>query len=201
MRVLVAGVVMLLFAAGSAAQKPTTSMDLQELLKGVQEGRSADRAEGRQRIEQFLAQQQEQQRLLGEVIARRQGLEQRSADMESRFEQNELMIAELEQRLKERMGSLKELFGVLQETSSDAQGQFYVSLTQLDHPDRNEFLVDFAGRMGQANRLPAIREIERLWFELQREMTESGRIVTRTMNVVDSGGIESPREVTRIGVF
>lgn len=44
MRVLVAGVVMLLFAAGSAAQKQSTSLDLQELLEGVQEGRSADRA-------------------------------------------------------------------------------------------------------------------------------------------------------------
>ena len=99
------------------------------------------------------------------------------------------------------MGSLKELFGVLQQVASDAQAQFHVSLTQLDYPDRNQFLVDFAGRMGQANRLPAIGEIERLWFELQREMTESGRLVRGSYPVVDSSGVEALVPVTRVGVF
>jgi biopolymer transport protein ExbB len=59
-----------------------------------------------------------------------------------------------------------------------------IQLTELEHPGRSDFLVDFAGRMGQANRLPAISEIERLWFELQREMTESGRVVTASALVV-----------------
>ena len=99
------------------------------------------------------------------------------------------------------MGSLKELFGVLQQAAGDAQAQFHGSLTQLEHPDRTDFLVDFAGRMGQANRLPAIPEIERLWFELQREMTESGRVVAGNHLVVTSEGAEVERQVTRLGLF
>ena len=99
------------------------------------------------------------------------------------------------------MGSLKELFGVLQQVASDAQAQFYSSLTQLEHPDRNAFLVDFAGRMGQANRLPALAEIEKVWFELQQEMIESGRIVTSSQQIVDRSGQEVERKVTRIGLF
>jgi len=183
------------------AEPQATAMDLQQLLKGVQEGRGADQAEDAKRIQRFKAEQGTQEQLLRDIETRRQNLEQKSAGMESRFEENERQIADLDVRLKERMGTLKELFGVLQQTASDAQGQFYVSLSQLDHPDRNEFLVDFAGRMGEASRLPAISEIERLWFELQREMTESARVVTRSINVVNTAGVESPRAVTRIGVF
>jgi biopolymer transport protein ExbB len=85
--------------------------------------------------------------------------------------------------------------------ASDAQAQFHVSLTELEHPDRSDFLVDFAGRMGQANRLPAIGEIERLWFELQREMTESGRVLTTERSVVSRDGLEEQRPVTRVGLF
>jgi biopolymer transport protein ExbB len=190
-----------LLSSPPAAAQNTTAMDLQKLLEGVKQGRRADRAENERRIREFLAVREEQEELLQNISKRREELEERSAVMEARFEENELLITDLENRLKERMGGLKELFGVLQQTASDAQAQFFISLSQLDHPDRNEFLVDFAGRMGQANRLPAIAEIERLWFELQREMTESGRMLTRTMNVVSAEGIEEQREVTRVGLF
>jgi biopolymer transport protein ExbB len=184
-----------------SASQSSTAIDLQKLLQDVEQGRAADRAENQRRISKFQAEQNRQAELLAEITARREALEARSAEKESQFEKNELMIADLEGRLQERMGGLKELFGVLQQTASDAQAQFYVSLSQLEHPDRNSFLIDFAGRMGQANRLPAISEIERLWFELQREMTESGRVVTRSMNVVDASGAESPQPVTRVGLF
>jgi biopolymer transport protein ExbB len=110
-------------------------------------------------------------------------------------------LGELEQRLQDRMGSLKELFGVLQQVASDTQAQFHNSLTELEHPGRSDFLIDFAGRMGQANRLPAISEIERLWFELQQEMTESGRVVTADHAVVTGEGIEAQQPVTRVGLF
>ena len=61
--------------------------------------------------------------------------------------------------------------------------------------------MDFAGRMGQANRLPELTEIERLWFELQREMVESGRVVTRSQPVVNAQGSEVEQQVTRVGLF
>jgi biopolymer transport protein ExbB len=55
--------------------------------------------------------------------------------------------------------------------------------------------------MGQSNRLASMEEIERLWFELQREMTESGKVVTFPTTVVNDQGEEQTRDVTRIGVF
>lgn len=190
------------FAQPSApASDNADALTLQGLLEAVRDGRRNDSQEDRARLQRFELEQDAQQQLLEEVRSRRVELEDLSARREARYEENDLLIGELEERLQQRMGSLKELFGVLQQVASDAQGQFHASLTELEYPGRAEFLVDFAGRMGQANRLPAIPEIERLWFELQREMTESGRIVTRRGNVVSSEGIEAQRDITRVGLF
>ena len=184
-----------------AQDEEPRSLTLDTLLEAVREGRVDDRAEDRDRLQRFRAEQSERERLLAEIRERRAELEARSTAMETRYEENDQTIGELEERLRERMGSLKELFGVLQQVASDAQGQFHVSLTRLEYPDRGDFLVDFAGRMGRANRLPAIAEIERLWFELQREMTASGKVATAPHPVVTGAGNERTLPVTRIGLF
>ena len=186
-----------------SAQDTSTGEDLtlRGLLDAVREGRRIDRREDLDRIARFEREQENQATLLTQLRARRAELEAMSAERELAYEENDLLIGDLETRLQQRMGTLKELFGVLQQVASDAQAQFHVSLTELEHPERSNFLVDFAGRMGQANRLPAIAEIERLWFELQREMTESGRVVTQPQLVVSRDGIEEQRAVTRVGLF
>lgn len=186
---------------GGAHAAEEAPMTLQGLLEAVREGRAEDRLASDTRLERFDAERSEREALLAEITAQRQRLEADSATKESTFEDNELALTDLEARLQERMGSLKELFGVLQQAAGDAQAQFHGSLTQLEHADRVDFLVDFAGRMGQANRLPDIREIERLWFELHREMTESGRVVEGNHMVVTDEGAEVERTVTRVGLF
>ena len=178
-----------------------SDMTLDGLLEAVRSGRLADNETNARRMRDFRREKANQQKLLKEILAEERRQEAISVERETMFEANEARISDLEDRLKERMGSLKELFGVLQQVASDAQAQFHVSLTQLEFPARNGFLVDFAGRMGQANRLPELAEIEMLWFELQREMVESGRIVTRTQAVVDSEGSEVEEQVTRVGTF
>jgi biopolymer transport protein ExbB len=187
--------------AAEPAAPEREAMSLDGLLEAVRQGRVAeDKADG-ERLQRFRAANADREKLLQDIISEEHRQEAVSKQRETEFEVNEKQIGGLEERLKERMGSLKELFGVLQQVSSDAQAQFYGSLTQLEYPDRNAFLVDFAGRMGQANRLPELGEIEKLWFELQREMVESGRVVTRTQPVVSASGIEEEKSVTRVGLF
>jgi biopolymer transport protein ExbB len=189
--------------AATDSQTPASggNLSLEGLLEAVRDGRALDQREDKLRLQRFEAEQERQEERLAEISARRTELEAMSAEREDRYESNDLLIGELDERLQQRLGSLKELFGVLQQVASDAQAQFHVSLTELEHPERSDFLVDFAGRMGQANRLPAIGEIERLWFELQREMTESGRVLTTERSVVSKDGLEEQRPVTRVGLF
>jgi biopolymer transport protein ExbB len=193
------GFVLLLMS--NALSADTSPMNLQELLDAVVDGQLEDQKEDAERLQRFMDDRSQQQVLLAEIIKRRENLESISAGKEASFEANELMIGDLEERLQERMGSLKELFGVLQQVAGDAQAQFFGSLTQPEFPERTDFLVDFAGRMGQANRLPEIAEIERLWFELQREMTQSQQIATRPTQVVTAQGLEVEQPVTRVGLF
>ena len=124
-----------------------------------------------------------------------------SAQMETQFEVNDAKIIDLERAFQERLGGLKELFGVLQQASGDARGQFETSVTQVQFPERTDFLLQFAKKMGQSNRMPSLEEIERVWFELQREMTETGKVSTFTTTVVNSSGEENQQEVTRVGAF
>ena len=58
-----------------------------------------------------------------------------------------------------------------------------------------------AKKIGSNSKLPSIDEIERLWYELQREMTESGKVVKFTTDVIDTNGSKQSTEVVRVGSF
>src|SRR5690606_38893932 len=167
----------------------------------VRLGRQRDARENSERLQEFKKEKANQQAIFNELKAEEKRQENLSEQNEKKFEENELSINGLQERLTERLGSLKELFGVLQQVSSDAQAQFYGSLIQLQYPERDEYLANFSKKMGQTTELPSIEEIERLWFELQREMTESGKIVRRTQSVVTRSGEELQQEVIRVGTF
>ncbi len=177
------------------------AISLEELLQQVKTGRVNDAAENQARIDRFRAARAEQTKLLAAEKAEQKRQEDASARMEAEFEVNDARIITLEQQFQERLGGLKELFGVLQQASGDARGVFESSITQVQFPERTDFLLGFAQKMGKSNRLASIEEIERLWFELQNEMTESGKVVTFTTTVVNSSGEENEQEVTRIGSF
>jgi biopolymer transport protein ExbB len=177
------------------------SVSLDDLLSKVKTGRVQDSKENAARIAEFKADKAQQQQKLANANAERGREEERSKVLETEFEENDLKIVDLENALKERLGSLKELFGVLQQASGDARGQFESSLTQVQFPDRTQFLTELAQKMGQTSRLASLEEIERLWFELQREMTESGKVVTFPGTIISATGDEVQTDITRVGAF
>jgi biopolymer transport protein ExbB len=121
--------------------------------------------------------------------------------LENTFELNDAEIIDLERALQERLGELKELFGVLQQAAGDARGNFDTSVTQIQFPERGTWLTEFAQKMGSTTRMPTLEEIERIWFELQREMTESARVIRINTSVVNASGEEEQRDVVRVGLF
>lgn len=198
-RILLAGMATLMLATPIMVSAQAVS--LESLLENVRKGRAEDNKDNQQRISDFRSNRARQAQLLQDSKNQRAAAEKRSADMERDFDVNDNQIIELDRQLQERLGSLKELFGVLGAASGDAIGQFEGSLTQIQYPDRVDFLRDFARKMGETNRLASLEEIERLHFELLREMTESGRTVTFPAMVVAAGGNKEQRNVTRVGLF
>ena len=49
--------------------------------------------------------------------------------------------------------------------------------------------------------MPSMEEIERIWFELQREMTASGKVVRVPSTVINANGEAEQRDVVRVGLF
>ena len=180
-----------------AADEAPRAKSLDELLKQVQSGWRTERSEIQQREEEFKQAKQEQQRKLADAKATRAHEERRSEEMELRFEENEVRITELEEILRERLGNLGELFGVVRQVAGDTGGQVESSLVSSQIPDRGPFLVE----LGQSKALPSIGSLEKLWFSLQQEMTESGKVVRYSATVIGADGQEVERQVVRVGVF
>jgi biopolymer transport protein ExbB len=194
---LIAGLVFGLGNTAFAAQ----AVSLDELLQQVKTGRVKDAAENKKRVAEFQQARGQQQQLLRNMEAEKVRQEQLSQQLEVTFETNDAQIIDLERALLERLGELKELFGVLQQAAGDARGNFDSSVTQIQFPDRGAWLTEFAQKMGSTTRMPTLEEIERIWFELQREMTESARVTKINTTVINANGEEEQRDVVRVGLF
>jgi biopolymer transport protein ExbB len=181
------------------AQQAAGSMG--ELLQQIEQGQARDSKEAREREARFAADRNQQQNLLNQARAERTRQERNSERLEQLFEDQQAQIVSAREALNERLGALKELFGVLQTVTGDSQGRFKSSLTDIQFPDRSEFLVALGGKMAGSSSLASIEEIEQLWFELQREIVESGKIVRFKHDVTTASGDVVNTDVTRVGLF
>ena len=174
---------------------------LDELLKNVEERRVVESQEHVRREAEFRARKDQQAKMLADARAEKRAQERRSERLETTFEENEIRIGQMQEQYDKRLGSLRELFGVLAQVAGDTRAKFQDSLVSAQLPDRGDWLRDFAAKMGKATQLATINEMEQLWFLLQQEMTESGR-VTRfngTISMLDGRQVDT--DLVRVGAF
>ena len=174
----------------------------QELLELVQKGQFADSQEQRERERVFRNEKNKQAKLLADAKAERARLEREAARLEQKFEANEALLVVAEAQLKERLGSLNEIFGHLAGLATESRNIFEQSISSAQFgKEREEFLTKLAVKMGQGVTLASIPELERLWFELQREINATGEVVKFSTDVIALDGTVESREVVRVGVF
>ena len=192
---------LLLPMAPVMAEEQRQAKSLDELLEMVRDRTLQDKSELRKREREFDQARDRQRDLLAQARKRRDDAEALSAKLEATYAENETAIDNKEQQLRDRLGALKELFGILQQQSGDLRGVVESSPTSAQYPDRGVFLEDFAKKMGRSSQISTIEEIERLWFELQREMTETGKIVKFSAPVLLAEGRQEEMDVIRVGSF
>ncbi len=185
----------LLFAATTQVVAADLSMD--DLLNKVKAGRTSDSAENKKREQEFIKQKQQQEKLIRDTKAEIAALEAKAASMEVSFNENELIVEEKRKQRDERLGSLKELFGHLTSSAADLRVRFENSITSTQYPNRANFLNSLIKKMNSSTDLPSMEEIENVWFEMHREITESGNVVKYSAKV----GVAGQQEVVRVGVF
>ena len=192
---MVLGAVVLL-ASPASAQDPEPK-SLFELLDLVSEGLEVESEAMREREARFVANRDQQAQLLEEAKAELARKEAQSQAYEVTYNENEGQIGEDQARLAERHGQMGELFGVVRQVATEASGQVWDSLTSSQLGDRKELL----DRLGRSTELPSTRDLERLWFELAREMTQQGEVARYQAPVLTTAGQVEEREVVRVGPF
>jgi biopolymer transport protein ExbB len=185
-------------AAPQTIDAKPTAMDLDALLTAVQNGWADERKENQRRETEFQQAKANQAKLLADAeaaLAREEDLSQR---LETTFADNEIKLAQLTDALTSKLGTLGELFGVVRQVAGDTRSNVEGSMTSLQ---LGEERADFLLELGKSKKLPAIADLERLWYELQREMTESGKVTRFTAPVIDGKGEVTEEEVIRVGTF
>jgi biopolymer transport protein ExbB len=158
-------------------------------------------------MQRFNSDKNQQQNMLQQAKDQRRSLEEDSVTKEAKFATNETDIIAAQERLTNRLGSLKELFGVLQQVAGDSKGIFEGSLITSELNEnpatvgREKFLDELITTAGSSSKLPSIEELEQLWFEMQREMTLSGKVSSYQADVVLPTGDTVKKQVVRLGSF
>jgi biopolymer transport protein ExbB len=174
-----------------------TVASLDALLQQTRDARSKEQAENREREQRFVESRDRQAELLDQARQQRDGAKARSQQLSTQFDGNEQRLAELQEQLDAKAGTLGEMFGVVRLAAGDTASVMHNSMISAQHPLREEF----ANELAQSRALPTIDALERLWFEMQREMTETGLVVKFPVAVVAADGTEFEGEVVRVGPF
>jgi len=170
---------------------------LDELLEQTRTAREQERKENADRERQFQTNRDQKAALLAQAEAQRKAAEAQSQQLSAQYDAFDKEINNLDTLLKERAGNLGELFGVTRQVAGDTATVLSQSMISAQFPDREEFLRTLAG----SKELPGNPQLERLWFEMQREMTESGRVARIHTKVVEAGGTTQQADVVRVGPF
>jgi biopolymer transport protein ExbB len=196
------------------AQQPAApQVNLNNLRQTVTRLRDQERTLAQEREQRFRAELQRQERLAQEQTQRRNAAEARSNALDRQWNDNEQKIAETTALLTERQGNLGELFGVTRQVAGDAATVLSQSLltAQYGTPTEGEDRADFLRRLAGATALPSIVELERLWYEILREMTDTAKVVKFRTAVaqiddestpdVDESQARVEKDVVRVGPF
>ena len=174
----------------------------QELLEIVKQGQFADTQQQRDRESQFRNEKNKQAKLLSDAKDERARLEREAARLEQQFEANEALLVVAEEQLRERLGSLNEIFGHLAGNTTEARNIMEQSITAAQFgKDREEFMTALGSKMNEGIKLASIGELETLWYELQREINASGEVVKFNTEVITTDGNVENRDVVRVGNF
>ena len=137
------------------------------------------------REKEFVARRDQQAALLAQAQKERDAAAARSQALSAQFDANEVKLTELGELRNSRLGSLGELFGVVRQASADASSVVYDSMISAQYPGPRRVL---RLALEDDRRCPIITELEQLWFEMQREMTETGRVARFQTNIVTEDG-------------
>ena len=174
---------------------------LSDLLNLVENDRVGESEEYQARVSEFEQNAARQQEILDTTNSRITDQEALQVQLSDQFEANEIIISDKREVLRDRRGDLNELFGTLQGVAGDFLSNFQNSLISAQYEGRTEALEEIIERAGSTIEQLNVEEMERFWFFMHQELTESGRVVSYNGDVTLPNGDTANRSITRIGAF
>ena len=137
-------------------------LDFNKIQRSVDSATSADKRANSAREAQFKKALSSARSKLSTAKNARVKEEQIGKRLDNEITVNDGKIAELQADLSRELGDLKELFGVIQQTASEAQEDYKTSLISAQYPTRSEELRLMVEKMASLTELVSIDEIEEL---------------------------------------
>lgn len=180
-------------AAASAA--PVATLDA--LLTAVRAEHEQERERYRQRETVFAQARQEQQQLLEKARTDYYLAQARNAPAQQQVDSNAAEIKRLQQTLQQRVSEMGDVYSVHRQFVTDFATVLNESLIGAQFPQRRDTLAT----LSDPDAMPSIEDMQNLWYLVQQEMTESGKVVRYTGSVVTADGRAQKADVVRIGNF
>lgn len=190
-----------IFVASSIAAFSIPAMaqsSLDQLLEQVKNDRVSEAKINQQREAEFMSARADKQALLNRAKAALKAETDRGDRLRKQFADNEIALANKEVELDNAVGTLGEMFGVVRSAAAEAYGNISTSIVSAEYPGRTDLLEKLSN---ESKGLPNIQELEEMWFALQTEMTESGKVSQFETEVISLDGGSSSQTVTRVGTF
>ena len=175
----------------------TQANQLDDLLKQVKSDRVSEAKLDKKREAEFKNARADKKALLNKAKKELANQEARNKRLTKEYASNEIKLAQKELELDNATGTLGEMFGVSRAAAAGAYGQIATSIVSAEFPGRGETL----NRIANAKAIPALEDLEELWFALQTEMTQSGKISKFSVEVTNLDGSKSTETITRVGTF
>ncbi|MEM7564462.1 MAG: MotA/TolQ/ExbB proton channel family protein [Pseudomonadota bacterium] len=175
---------------GLASDNPLNLIDLAKSIS------SKNASTDHEREKLFQLNLEQQKKLKSESDKRANAAETEQEKLKKAFDQNENRLAELEQLLTQRTGTLGEVFGVAKEQALELSPTLRDSMTSADNPNRAEALA-----FSQKKRIPEIGDLQSLLEQLVIEMQATGQVKQFKTRVIGADGNTQTRDVVRFGAF
>jgi len=180
------------------------AQSLNDVLKQAQAAREAENALFQQRVAEFNAMSDADKTRARQQAATSRAAIQAQVDAKNKaYGDNDLQLSQLNTQLRDKVASLDmtQIFGLARQVAGDAAGTLQQSMINAQYADEESNRIDFMKDLSASDRILTTAQLERFWFELQREMTASGQVARYNGTVVEPNGNPLTTDVFRVGPF
>ena len=186
-----------IFVLSTNSSGQVYAMDLDTLLEQVKQSRLSISKKNQLREQRFKQQRDKRKELLLQASNELELSLNHSRQLKETLKKNDAILADIEQKITDNSVNLGELFGVVRQISGETLANFNHSMVSVQFPQRGELLK----KLSDSQSLPSIKDLNQLWYEMQRQMTESGKTSQFRHIIITADGNEEERLITRIGEF